>query len=73
MSKLFAKNEGMADRVVRTVAGVALIGGAAMGPLAPWGWIGVVPLATGLLGRCPAYGLLGMSTCPMKESTAAKG
>jgi hypothetical protein len=32
-----------------------------------WGWIGVVPLATGLMGWCPAYNLLGMNTCPMKK------
>ncbi len=72
MTKLGMKNEGAADRVVRVLAGAALIGGAAMGPLAPWGWIGVVPLATGILGSCPLYSLLGVSTCPLRESTATK-
>ena len=72
MTKFFAKNEGAVDRVVRVVAGAALIGGAAMGPLAPWGWIGVVPLATGILGTCPLYSLIGASTCPLKENTATK-
>jgi len=72
MTKFFAKNEGAVDRAVRVVAGAALIGGAVMGPLAPWGWIGVVPLATGILGTCPLYSLIGASTCPLKENTATK-
>ena len=72
MTKLLAKNEGAADRVIRILAGVALIGGAVMGPLAPWGWIGVVPVATGILGSCPLYSVMGVSTCPMRVSTATK-
>lgn len=60
-------NVGGIDRVLRIVAGIALIAWALMGgPV--WAWIGVVPLATGLLGSCPAYSLLGMNTCPMKKS-----
>lgn len=59
-------NVGGIDRVLRIVAGIALIAWALMGgPV--WAWIGVVPLATGLLGSCPAYSLLGMNTCPMKK------
>ena len=38
-----------------------------VGPQTPWGWIGVVPLVTGLLGNCPVYSLLGISTCPVKR------
>jgi hypothetical protein len=34
----------------------------------PWGWLGIVPLATGLIGSCPLYSLLGINTCPMKKS-----
>lgn len=60
-------NVGGIDRVLRIVAGIALIAWALMGGPA-WAWIGVVPLATGLLGSCPAYSLLGMNTCPMKKS-----
>ena len=44
-----------------------LIALAATGTVGWWGWIGVVPLLTGLAGTCPAYKLLGMSTCPMKS------
>jgi hypothetical protein len=66
-------NVGMIDRVVRVVVGVALIA-FALGFLASgtgwnWiGWIGLVPLATGAVGSCPLYSMLGMSTCPAKKA-----
>jgi len=59
-------NEGTLDRALRVIAGLVLIALAATGTVGVWGWIGVVPLATGLLGWCPAYTLLGINTCPMK-------
>lgn len=59
-------NVGGVDRVVRIAAGVALVAWAALGGPA-WAWIGVVPLATGLIGWCPAYLPLGMSTCETKQ------
>lgn len=59
------KNVGGLDRVLRVVVGLALIVMAVAGTIGVWGWIGVVPLVTGLAGRCPAYRLLGMNTCPM--------
>lgn len=60
-------NVGGIDKVLRIVAGLALIAWAVMGgPV--WSWIGVVPLATGLMGWCPAYPLLGISTCKTKNS-----
>jgi hypothetical protein len=60
-------NEGSLDRIVRVIAGLVLIA-LALGYLpgvAPsaWGWIGVVPLLTGLIGWCPAYSIFGISTC----------
>jgi hypothetical protein len=61
------KNEGTVDRVLRVVAGAALVSLVFVGPETPWGWIGVVPLVTGLLGNCPVYSLLGISTCPVKH------
>ena len=61
------KNEGTVDRVLRVVAGAALVSLVFVGPESPWGWIGVVPLVTGLLGNCPVYSLLGISTCPVKQ------
>jgi hypothetical protein len=62
-------NEGGIDRIVRIVAGAVLLGLMAMGTIGWWGWLGVVLLATGLIGWCPAYALLGMNTCPMKNKT----
>ncbi len=60
-------NEGGLDRVARIVAGLALLGLMAMGTIGVWGWLGVVLLATGLIGWCPVYTLLGFNTCPMKS------
>lgn len=60
-------NEGSIDRVVRVIAGLALIGLTVSGSIGAWGWIGVVPLLTGIIGICPAYSILGLSTCPMKK------
>ena len=60
-------NEGTMDRAARVVGGIALIALAATGTVGVWGWIGIVPLATGALGWCPLYTLLGFNTCPMKK------
>ena len=61
-------NVGGIDKILRIVAGLALIVWAAAlgGPV--WAWIGVVPLATGLFNFCPVYPLLGISTCPVKKA-----
>ena len=59
-------NVGGIDRVLRILVGLALVAWAAMGgPV--WAWIGVVPLATGAVGFCPLYPLLGLNTCPSKK------
>jgi len=60
-------NEGTIDRVLRVVVGLGLISLVFVGPHTPWGWVGAVPLATGLAGFCPLYALLGLSTCPAKK------
>jgi hypothetical protein len=62
------KNVGTIDRVLRIVVGLALISIVFVGPQTPWGWIGVVPLATALIGYCPLYSLLGIKTCPTKNA-----
>ncbi len=64
------RNIGTIDRVLRIVVGVVLIGLVFYGPETPWGWIGLVPLLTGLVSRCPAYRLLGIRTCS-REAKAA--
>ncbi len=56
-------NVGTIDRSLRIAAGLILIGLSLSGAIGLWGWIGVVPLATGLFRFCPAYPLLGISTC----------
>ncbi len=60
-------NVGGIDRVLRIVLGLVLIALAATGTVGVWGYVGVVPLLTGLLGWCGLYTLLGVNTCPMKK------
>ena len=60
-------NVGSTDRIVRTLLGLVLIALAATGSIGLWGWLGVVPLATGLVGWCPPYALLGISTCKVRR------
>lgn len=60
-------NVGGIDRILRIVAGLVLIGLAIAGIGAPWTWIGVVPLATGLFKFCPFYPLLGINSCPLDK------
>jgi hypothetical protein len=56
-------NVGGIDRGIRIVVGIALIAGAVTGVIGAWGWIGVVPLATGVFRFCPAYLPFGLRTC----------
>ncbi len=60
-------NVGGIDRALRIIAGIVLISLVFFGPKTAWGWIGVVPLLTALIGYCPAYSIFGLSTCPMKS------
>ncbi len=61
-------NEGTIDRILRVLVGITLISIVFVGPKTPWGWIGVVPLVTGLVGVCPLYSILGINTCPAHKS-----
>ena len=68
-----SKNVGGIDKVLRIIVGLVLIAYAI--PLGfsktgwNWvGWIGVIPIVTALIGNCPLYSLLGVSTCPLKKS-----
>jgi hypothetical protein len=56
-------NVGGFDRIARILVGLVLVALAATGTVGAWGWIGVVPLVTGLFGFCPLYTLFGMSSC----------
>ena len=62
-----ARNEGTIDRVLRVILGVVLIALVFVGPQTPWGWVGLVPLITGLVGMCPLYSILGIRTCKLKS------
>ena len=59
-------NVGGIDRILRIVVGLGLLSLVFVGPQTPWGWIGLVPLLTALIGYCPAYTIFGLSTCPLK-------
>lgn len=63
---MFKANVGVLDRFLRVIVGLGVIALVFVGPQSPWGWLGLVPLATGLLGTCPAYTLLGIRTCPRR-------
>ncbi len=60
-------NVGGFDRIARILVGLVLIALTLTGTLGVWGWIGIVPLATGALGFCPLYTVLGFSSCPLKK------
>ena len=62
------KNEGNLDRALRIIAGLVLISLVFIGPQTPWGWVGLVPLATGLVGNCPVYSVFGWSTCKLDKA-----
>jgi hypothetical protein len=60
-------NEGTLDRTIRIILGLAVLSLAFFGPRTPLGYVGVIPLVTGLIGFCPLYRVLGLSTCPMAK------
>ena len=62
-------NEGTIDRVARVILGLALLSLTVVGPRTLWGLVGLAPLATGLVGFCPLYRLLGISTCPVAPAS----
>ncbi|MBB4843305.1 hypothetical protein HNP55_001824 [Paucibacter oligotrophus] len=64
---MFKTNVGSLDRGVRIVAGIALLALAASGHIGAWGWLGIVPLLTGVFRFCPAYLPFGLSTCALKK------
>jgi len=71
MKEFFKTNEGTADRILRIVAGIVLLSLTVVGPKTSWGYVGLLLLVTGLVGNCPLYSVLGLSTCPAKPSGPA--
>jgi hypothetical protein len=69
MFALFSRiNEGTLDRALRIVIGLALVFLTFLGPKSAWGYLGIIPLVTGLMGFCPMYRVLGITTCPMRPT-----
>ncbi len=62
-----SKNESNFDRILRVVLGLVLISLVFVGPQSAWGWVGLVPLITGLVGWCPLYSVLGINTCGVSK------
>jgi hypothetical protein len=58
------------ERVVRVIVGLAIISLVFIGPKSAWGWLGLIPLATGVIGWCPPYALFGFSTCKKPDQSA---
>ncbi len=59
-------NEGQMDRALRVAVGIVMVALTATGGMGAWGWIGLVPLATGLAGFCPLYRVFGFSSLPRR-------
>ncbi len=64
---MLKRNESNLDRTLRVILGLVLLSLVFIGPQTAWGWVGIIPLATGLIGSCPIYSILGLSTCPAKN------
>lgn len=63
---MFRTNVGGIDRIVRIIVGLVLISLVFVGPHTAWGWVGLVPLLTGLARTCPLYSITGFSSCAAK-------
>jgi len=61
--QIMKRNIGSVERIIRIIAGIAVISLAFVGPKTAWAYLGIIPLATGLIGWCPPYALFGISTC----------
>jgi hypothetical protein len=66
-----SRNEGSVDRALRVVVGLGVLSLTVVGPQTLWGLVGLVPLLTGVVGSCPLYTVLGVSTCPVQRRPSA--
>ncbi|PUE06675.1 hypothetical protein B9Z51_12020 [Limnohabitans sp. T6-5] len=62
------QNIGGIERIVRVLVGLVMVGLTLAGQIGVWGWLGLVPMATGLIGWCPPYSLIGINTCKTKKT-----
>ncbi|MEO7998696.1 MAG: DUF2892 domain-containing protein [Gemmatimonadaceae bacterium] len=63
-----SQNVGPLDRVLRITLGLGVLSLVVLGPHTAWGYLGIIPLFTGLFGTCPLYSLLGMNTCGVRKA-----
>lgn len=68
MKQFLKKNEGKLDRILRVVAGLGIVSLAFVGPQTPFAYLGLIPVITGLAGRCPLYTILGINTCGVPKA-----
>jgi len=66
-------NESHFDRIMRVVSGLALIVASVTGLIGMWGWLGLAPLLSGVVGFCPLYQVLGLSSCPIPSTDSVLG
>lgn len=70
MARLFVVNEHPVERTLRVLVGVGVLSLVFFGPKTAWGYLGLLPIATGLSGVCPLYSVLGFSTCSVSSRKA---
>ena len=68
LDAILPRNEHTIERVLRVVVGLGIVSLVFVGPQTAWGWLGLIPVVTGLVGSCPIYTILGVSTCPTKQA-----
>ncbi len=73
MEAVMKKNIGSIERIIRVVVGAAIVSLAFVGPQTPWAYLGIIPILTGIVGWCPPYSLLGISTCSRRDQEAGTG
>ncbi len=66
LSNILPTNEHLVERIIRVVFGLFILSLAFVGPKTPFGYLGIIPIFTGLVGSCPLYTLIGFSTCSRK-------
>ena len=69
---LFKNNVGKIDRVIRVVVGIILVGNVFYALQHPIGWLGVILIVTGIVGKCPLYSIIGINTKPLSEKVGLK-
>ena len=69
---LFKNNVGKIDRIIRVVVGIILVGNVFYALQHPIGWLGVILILTGIVGKCPLYSIIGINTKPLSEKVGLK-